>query len=93
MWQTDTWMKSGKLGLAFFTLLCYAKVAGWQKGCHMDNILKAINLTRYNGESIYLTNSCMSHTNFHQGQVLHMEIYENMILILPALAPREDISS
>ena len=50
-----------------------------------DNILKAINVINFNGNSINLNDLCMSHTNFKQGQILEAAIYGDMILITPAL--------
>ena len=51
-----------------------------------NNNLKAINIINYNGMSINLNDLCMSHTNFHSGQVLEASIYEDMIVIAPALS-------
>jgi hypothetical protein len=61
---------------------------GGRKGSHMnkDNTLKAINLINYNGMSINLNDVCMSHTVFQKGQVLEVAIYEDMIVIVPALS-------
>lgn len=50
-----------------------------------DNNLKLINVIHYNGSSIYLNDMCMSHTNFHQGQVLQAAVYGDMIVITPAI--------
>lgn len=50
-----------------------------------DNSLKAINVIHYNGSSIGLNNLCMSHTNFQSGEILEIAIYEDMIMIIPAL--------
>lgn len=51
----------------------------------MDNNLKSINLFRFNGVSININDKCISHTNFHPGQVLEAAIYENMIVITHAI--------
>jgi hypothetical protein len=49
-----------------------------------DNTLKAINVIKFNGNSINLNDLCMSHTNFKHGQILEAAIYGNMIVITPA---------
>ena len=51
----------------------------------MENNLKAINVIRYNGESINLDNQCISHTTFHKNEILEISFYGNMIVIAPAL--------
>lgn len=51
-----------------------------------NNNLKAINLINYNGRSINLNEVCMSYTNFNPGQILEAVIYDDMILIVPALS-------
>lgn len=51
----------------------------------MDNNLKVINILRYDGESVNLNNQCMSHTVFQKNEVLEVLIYNNMIVIAPAL--------
>ncbi len=52
----------------------------------MDDNLKAINIIHFGGKSIYLNDTCISHTIFKQGQVLEAAIYGNMIVIRPALS-------
>ena len=52
-----------------------------------NNYLKAINIIHFNGMSINLNNVCMSHTNFKPGQILEAVIYDDMIVIVPALSP------
>ena len=47
--------------------------------------LKAINVIRYNGTSINLNNLCMNHTNFQPEQILEVFIYNDMIVIKPAI--------
>ncbi len=49
-----------------------------------DNTLRSINIIHFNGNSINLNDTCMSHTIFQQGQILEAAIYENMIIITPA---------
>lgn len=56
----------------------------------MDNKLKAINLIRYDGSSINLNYVCMSHTIFQKDQILEATIYNNMIVIVPAISDDED---
>lgn len=56
----------------------------------MDNKLKAINLIRYDGSSINLNDVCMSHTIFQKDQILEATIYNNMIVIVPAISDDED---
>lgn len=51
-----------------------------------NNNLKAINLINYNGRSINLNDVCMSYTNFNPGQILEAVIYDDMIIIVPALS-------
>jgi hypothetical protein len=51
-----------------------------------NNNLKAINLINYNGRSINLNEVCMSYTNFNPGQILEAVIYDDMIVIVPALS-------
>lgn len=58
-----------------------------------NNNLKAINIINYNGMSINLNDLCMSHTNFQSGQVLEAAIYENMIVIAPALSQDKTIEN
>ena len=50
------------------------------------NYLKAINIIHFDGKSINLNNVCMSHTAFQKDQVLEAAIYEDMIVIVPALS-------
>lgn len=50
-----------------------------------ENTLKTINLTRFNGESINLSGAYMSGAKFQKGQVLQEMIYEQMIVIIPAI--------
>ena len=49
-----------------------------------DNTLRAINIIHFNGNSINLNDTCMSHTIFQSGQILEAAIYGNMIIITPA---------
>ena len=58
-----------------------------------NNNLKAINIINYNGMSINLNDLCMSHTNLQSGQVLEAAIYENMIVIAPALSQDKTIEN
>ncbi len=51
-----------------------------------NNNLKAINLINYNGRSINLNDVCMSYTDFNPGQILEAVIYDDMIVIVPALS-------
>lgn len=48
--------------------------------------LKAINIIHFDGRSINLNYVCMSYTNFNPGQILEAVIYDNMIVIVPALS-------
>lgn len=50
-----------------------------------DTNLKSINVIKYNGKSVDLNSLCMSHTNFQQGQILEAFIYNDMIVITPAM--------
>lgn len=50
-----------------------------------NNNLKAINIIHFDGNSINLNNVCTSHTIFQKGQVLEVAIYNDMIVIVPAL--------
>lgn len=50
-----------------------------------DNNLKVINIIHFDGKSINLNNTCISHTIFMQGQVIEAIIYNDMIVIKPAL--------
>jgi len=50
-----------------------------------NNILRAINVINFNGNSIHLNGLCMSHTNFKPGQILEAAIYGDMIVITPAV--------
>lgn len=52
----------------------------------MDSVLKAINIIHFDGKSINLNDTCISHTIFKQGQVLEAAIYGDMIVITPALS-------
>ncbi len=51
-----------------------------------DTNLKLINVIHFNGKSINLNSLCMSHTNFQQGQILEALIYNDMIVIIPAIS-------
>ena len=51
-----------------------------------NNNLNAISLINYNGRSINLNEVCMSYTNFNPGQILEAIIYNDMIVIRPALS-------
>ena len=51
-----------------------------------DTNLKLINIIHFNGKSINLNNLCMSHTNFLQDEVLEALIYNDMIVIIPAIS-------
>ena len=49
-----------------------------------NNILRAINVINFNGNSIHLNDLCMSHTSFQKGQILEAAIYGDMIVITTA---------
>lgn len=51
--------------------------------------LSAINVFHFNGNSINLNEVCMSHTIFQSGQVLEAAIYDEMIIIRPAILPEK----
>lgn len=42
-------------------------------------------MVHYNGSSLSLNIQCMSHTNFQLGEVLEVAIFEDMIMVTPAL--------
>lgn len=50
-----------------------------------DTNLKSINVIKYNGKSVDLNSLCMSHTSFQQEQILEAYIYNDMIVIAPAM--------
>jgi hypothetical protein len=50
-----------------------------------DTNLKSINVIKYNGKSVDLNSLCMSHTNFQPEQILEAFIYNDMIVIAPAM--------
>lgn len=58
----------------------------------MESILKAINLIRFDGISVTLTDRCLSYTDFYPGQVLEAGIYNNMIIITPALEGKDTLN-
>jgi hypothetical protein len=50
-----------------------------------DTNLKVINVIQYNGKSINLNSLCMSHTFFQKGEILEATIYNDTIVIKPAI--------
>ena len=51
----------------------------------IDNTLKAIYVITFKGNSIYLNNLCMSHTNFLKDEVLKALIYYDIVVITPSM--------
>ncbi len=57
------------------------------------NNLKAINVIHFDGKSINLNEVCMSYTNFNPGQILEAVIYDDTIVIVPALSKDKTIEN
>lgn len=51
-----------------------------------DTNLKVINVIQYNGKSVNLNYLCMSHTIFLKGEILEASIYNDTIVIKPAIS-------